>query len=101
MTRCFSSSDADQTHHSNAHLSLRCSPCLACLRRRRAGELSAEELESVMTIVANPRAYKIPDWFLNRQKDIKDGRYSQVRTAQPGRQAGWQAEQQQDRQHRE
>lgn len=32
-----------------------------------------------MTIVANPRAYKIPDWFLNRQKDIKDGRYSQVR----------------------
>ena len=34
-----------------------------------------------MTIVANPRAYKIPDWFLNRQKDIKDGRYSQVRTA--------------------
>lgn len=45
----------------------------------RAGELSAEELESVMTIVANPRAYKIPDWFLNRQKDIKDGRFSQVR----------------------
>lgn len=34
-----------------------------------------------MTIVANPRAYKIPDWFLNRQKDIKDGRYSQVRRA--------------------
>lgn len=32
-----------------------------------------------MTIVSNPRAYKIPDWFLNRQKDIKDGRYSQVR----------------------
>jgi small subunit ribosomal protein S18e len=31
-----------------------------------------------MTIVANPRAYKIPDWFLNRQKDIRDGRYSQV-----------------------
>ena len=33
----------------------------------------------MMTIVANPRAYKIPDWFLNRQKDIKDGRFSQVR----------------------
>lgn len=27
----------------------------------------------------NPRQYKIPDWFLNRQKDIKDGKYSQVR----------------------
>ena len=25
-----------------------------------------------------PAAYKIPDWFLNRQKDVKDGRYSQV-----------------------
>lgn len=44
----------------------------------RAGELSAEELEAIMTIVGNPRAYKIPDWFLNRQKDVKDGRYSQI-----------------------
>ncbi|KAK7795652.1 hypothetical protein U0070_012115 [Myodes glareolus] len=25
----------------------------------------------------NPRQYKIPDWFLNRQKDVKDGKYSQ------------------------
>ena len=31
-----------------------------------------------MSIVQNPRHYKIPDWFLNRQKDIKDGKYSQV-----------------------
>jgi small subunit ribosomal protein S18e len=45
---------------------------------KRAGELSPEELESVMNIVANPRAYKIPDWFLNRQKDVKDGKFSQV-----------------------
>lgn len=28
--------------------------------------------------MANPRQYKIPDWFLNRQKDIVDGKYSQV-----------------------
>mgnify|MGYP001125241915 CR=1 FL=1 len=34
-----------------------------------------------MTIVANPRAYKVPDWFLNRQKDVRDGRFSQVRRA--------------------
>eukprot|EP00878_Enallax_costatus_P000247 GHUV01000312.1.p1 GENE.GHUV01000312.1~~GHUV01000312.1.p1 ORF type:complete len:154 (+),score=58.30 GHUV01000312.1:122-583(+) len=46
--------------------------------RKRAGELSAEELEQLMTIVANPRQYKIPDWFLNRQKDHKDGRFSQI-----------------------
>ena len=45
---------------------------------RRAGELSAAELESLMVIVANPRTFKIPDWFLNRQKDHKDGRYSQL-----------------------
>ena len=31
-----------------------------------------------MTIVANPRQFKIPDWFLNRKKDYKDGKFSQV-----------------------
>ena len=50
--------------------------------RKRAGELSAEELEAIMNIVANPRSYKIPDWFLNRQKDIKDGKYSQLTSSQ-------------------
>ena len=44
----------------------------------RAGELSAAEIDNLMTIVANPKQYKIPDWFLNRQKDYKDGKYSQV-----------------------
>ena len=44
----------------------------------RAGELTAQELDNLMTIVANPRQFKIPDWFLNRQKDYKDGKYSQV-----------------------
>ena len=42
-----------------------------------AGELTNDELERVVTIMQNPRQYKIPDWFLNRQKDIKDGKYSQ------------------------
>ena len=44
---------------------------------KRAGELSAAELESLMVIVSNPRQFRIPDWFLNRQKDWKDGKYSQ------------------------
>lgn len=44
----------------------------------RAGELSAAELDNLMVIVANPRQFRIPDWFLNRKKDYKDGRYSQV-----------------------
>merc|ERR1719295_1501523 len=46
--------------------------------KKRAGELAEEEVERVLTVMANPRQYKIPDWFLNRQKDIKDGKYSQV-----------------------
>ncbi|CAF0793770.1 unnamed protein product [Rotaria sp. Silwood1] len=45
---------------------------------KRAGELSEEEVERIVTIITNPRQYKIPDWFLNRQKDIKDGKYSQA-----------------------
>ncbi|KAI8495949.1 ribosomal protein S18, S13 [Branchiostoma belcheri] len=45
---------------------------------KRAGELSDEEVERLITIMQNPRQYKIPDWFLNRQKDVKDGKYSQV-----------------------
>ncbi|GAB5585457.1 ribosomal 40S subunit protein S18B [Umbelopsis nana] len=45
---------------------------------KRAGELSNEELERIVTILQNPSQYKIPNWFLNRQKDIVDGKYSQV-----------------------
>ena len=44
---------------------------------KRAGELSAAELESIMVIVSNPRQFRIPDWFLNRQKNYKDGKYLQ------------------------
>lgn len=37
-----------------------------------------DEVKKVVTIMQNPRQYKIPDWFLNRQKDSKEGKYSQV-----------------------
>jgi len=57
---------------------LLCENKLAVAWARRAGELSAAELEGLMVIVANPRTFKIPDWFLNRQKDHKDGRYGQI-----------------------
>jgi small subunit ribosomal protein S18e len=43
-----------------------------------AGELSPEELERIVTIIQNPTQYKIPIWFLNRQRDIVDGKDSQV-----------------------
>nr|KAF6462992.1 ribosomal protein S18 [Molossus molossus] len=39
---------------------------------KRAGELTEDEVERVITIMQNPRQYKIPDWFLNRQKDVKE-----------------------------
>lgn len=43
-----------------------------------AGELTTEELERIVTIMQHPTDYKIPEWFLNRQKDIVDGKYSQL-----------------------
>ncbi len=43
--------------------------------KKRAGELTEEEVEKIITIMQNPRQYKIPNWFLNRQKDIKDGKH--------------------------
>ena len=45
---------------------------------KRAGEMDAADMERIVAIMQNPREYKIPDWFLNRQKDCKDGKYSQL-----------------------
>jgi len=45
---------------------------------KRAGELSNDEVDKIVNIIQHPRQFKIPDWFLNRKKDHKDGRYSQV-----------------------
>jgi small subunit ribosomal protein S18e len=45
---------------------------------KRAGELSDEDCEKIITIMQNPRQYKIPDWFLNRNRDMKDGKTGQV-----------------------
>ena len=40
--------------------------------------MDEDEIRRMETIMLNPRQYKIPDWFLNRQKDCKDGTYSQT-----------------------
>ncbi|KAL3076882.1 hypothetical protein niasHS_012138 [Heterodera schachtii] len=45
---------------------------------KRAGELSEEDMEKLTTVMLNPQQYKIPSWFLNRQKDIRDGKNQQV-----------------------
>ncbi|KEG11835.1 putative 40S ribosomal protein S18 [Trypanosoma grayi] len=41
---------------------------------RRAGTLTAEELEKISDIITDPAKFKIPDWFLNRQRDPKTGK---------------------------
>jgi small subunit ribosomal protein S18e len=45
---------------------------------KRAGDLNTDELERIVTILQSPAQFKIPTWFLNRQKDIVDGKNSQV-----------------------
>jgi small subunit ribosomal protein S18e len=45
---------------------------------KRAGELTSDELERVVNILQNPTQYKIPSWFLNRQRDIVDGKDSHI-----------------------
>ena len=37
--------------------------------------MTKEEDEKIVTIMSNPCQFKIPDWFLTRQKD---GKYFQV-----------------------
>ncbi|KAJ7810183.1 ribosomal protein S13/S18-domain-containing protein [Mycena leptocephala] len=43
-----------------------------------AGDLNSDELERIVTIIQNPMQFKIPTWFLNREKDIVDGKNSQI-----------------------
>jgi len=45
---------------------------------KRAGELSEDEIEKIVTIIQNPTSYDIPDWFLNRRKDVVDGTTGQI-----------------------
>eukprot|EP00743_Colponemidia_sp_Colp-15_P009182 GILK01010020.1.p1 GENE.GILK01010020.1~~GILK01010020.1.p1 ORF type:complete len:165 (+),score=11.63 GILK01010020.1:34-495(+) len=45
---------------------------------RRAGTLSADELEKISEVIADPIKFKIPDWFLNRQRDPKTGKTEHV-----------------------
>ncbi|CAK9779737.1 unnamed protein product [Cutaneotrichosporon oleaginosum] len=48
------------------------------IKKCRAGELNSDELERIVTIMQNPAQFKIPTWFLNRQRDLVDGKNSHV-----------------------
>ena len=39
----------------------------------RAGELTEEQVNKVSDVIAKPLEHNIPQWFLNRQKDPRDG----------------------------
>ena len=43
-----------------------------------AGELSNEEIDRLIAVISNPLQYTIPQWFLNRQKDVETGKYKQI-----------------------
>jgi small subunit ribosomal protein S18e len=42
---------------------------------RSAGELTEEELESIKAVISSPIQFNIPEWFLNRQKDRREGKW--------------------------
>ena len=44
---------------------------------KRAGELTPDEIERIVAIIQNPKQFKIPEWFLNRQRDFKTGKSGQ------------------------
>jgi len=45
---------------------------------KRAGQLSEEEIEKIVTIINKPTEYNIPNWFLNRRRDIVNGTDGQI-----------------------
>ena len=44
----------------------------------RAGELTQDEVEKLVAIIQSPKQFKIPEWFLNRQREWKTGKYMQA-----------------------
>jgi small subunit ribosomal protein S18e len=45
---------------------------------KRAGELTEDEVKKLVTVLQNPEQFRIPAWFLNRQRDRKDNKTSQL-----------------------
>merc|ERR1711883_42540 len=45
---------------------------------KRAGMINEEELQRIQDTMTSPKSFKVPVWFLNRQRDWKDGKDSQL-----------------------
>ena len=41
---------------------------------KRAGELTKDEVETMVAVISNPAAFKVPAWMLNNQKDFATGK---------------------------
>lgn len=41
---------------------------------KRAGDLTADEIERIVSIVSDPLKFKIPEWMVNRRRDRVDGK---------------------------
>ncbi|EEA07232.1 40S ribosomal protein S18, putative [Cryptosporidium muris RN66] len=46
--------------------------------RKRAGQLTQDEVNRIVAIVTNPLQFNIPSYMLNRQRDLKDGKYKHM-----------------------
>ncbi|KAI5180394.1 small subunit ribosomal protein S18e [Nematocida sp. AWRm80] len=44
----------------------------------RAGQVEQEKMDKIIQILDNPLQYDIPEWFLNRQRDVFTGKSSQL-----------------------
>ncbi|KAF7458617.1 40S ribosomal protein S18 [Cryptosporidium felis] len=45
---------------------------------KRAGQLTQDEINRIVAIVANPLQFNVPSYMLNRQRDVKDGKYKHI-----------------------
>lgn len=45
---------------------------------QRAGQLKEDDIEKIVGILQSPTTFKIPTWFLNRRRDIVDGKNYQI-----------------------
>uniref|UniRef100_A0A6U9L948 40S ribosomal protein S18 n=1 Tax=Oxyrrhis marina TaxID=2969 RepID=A0A6U9L948_OXYMA len=45
---------------------------------KRTGELSTDEVQKICAVIQAPLQFKIPQWFLNRQRDFKESKASHV-----------------------
>jgi small subunit ribosomal protein S18e len=43
-----------------------------------SGELTQDEVEKLVAIIQSPKQFKIPEWFLNRQREWKTGKTMQA-----------------------